>query len=168
MTHDEIVMALRWLAKETEFTFAAENLNGAADLIESLQAQLSKLEKKIAAEGFSGLKTMISKYKTVMLAANEISIKTDEELEELRAQIDASQRREQAAVEDLNGTGACFTCKHFCRNGGDCFGAGRCRLDGIEIWPCNKPGVYRVEVPDDGRKTYEWRGPQEAGEGEAE
>ena len=29
---------------------------------------------------------MISKYKTVMLAANELSIETDEELEELRAQ----------------------------------------------------------------------------------
>lgn len=87
---------------------------------------------------------------------------------ELEAQLAESQRRERAAVEDLNGTGACFTCKHFRRNGGDCFGAGRCRLDGIEIWPCNEPGVYRVEVPDDGRKTYEWRGPQEAGKGEAE
>ena len=86
-------------------------------------------------------------------------------VDDLQAQLSESQRREQAAVEDLNGTGACFTCKHFRRNGGDCFGAGRCRLDGIEIWPCNEPGVYRVEVPDDGRQTYEWRGPQEAGEG---
>lgn len=79
-------------------------------------------------------------------------------IESLQSQLAESQRRERAAVEDLNGTGACFTCKHFRRNGGDCFGAGRCRLDGIEIWPCNEPGVYRVEVPDDGRKTYEWRG----------
>ena len=86
-------------------------------------------------------------------------------IESLQSKLAASQRREQAAVEDLNGTGACFTCKHFRRNGGDCFGAGRCRLDGIEIWPCNEPGVYRVEVPDDGRQTYEWRGPQEAGKG---
>ena len=83
----------------------------------------------------------------------------------LRIQLSESQRREQAAVEDLEGAGACFTCKHFRRNGGDCFGAGRCRLDGIEIWPCNEPGVYRVEVPDDGRKMYEWRG-QQAGKGE--
>lgn len=90
------------------------------------------------------------------------------ELREQNAELAESQRRERAATEDLNGTGACFTCKHFRRNGGDCFGAGRCRLDGIEIWPCNEPGVYRVEVPDDGRKTYEWRGPQEAGEGETE
>lgn len=86
-------------------------------------------------------------------------------IESLQSQLAESQRREQAAVEDLNGTGACFTCKHFRRNGGDCFGAGRCRLDGVEIWPCNKPGVYRAEVPDDGRQTYEWRGPQGAGEG---
>ena len=89
-------------------------------------------------------------------------------IESLQAQLAESQRRERAAVEDLNGTGACFTCKHFRRNGGDCFGAGRCRLDGIEIWPCNEPGVYRVEVPDDGRKMYEWRGPQEAGNGVVE
>ncbi len=46
MTTDEIVKALRWLAKETEFTFAAENLNGAADLIESLQAQLSESQRR--------------------------------------------------------------------------------------------------------------------------
>lgn len=85
--------------------------------------------------------------------------------EQVRAQLTASQQRERAAVEDLEGAGACFSCEHFRRNGGDCFGAGRCRLDGIEIWPCNEPGVYRAEVPDDGRKTYEWRGPM-AGEGE--
>ena len=88
------------------------------------------------------------------------------EVARLQSQLAESQRREQAAVEDLEGAGACFTCKHFRQNGGDCFGAGRCRLDGIEIWPCNEPGVYRVEVPDDGRKTYEWRGPQ-AGKGDA-
>lgn len=127
MNADEIVQALRenaeWCdANEYEVPICmGDNQRGAADLIESLTAQLAE-----------------------------------------------SQRREQAAVEDLNGTGACFTCKHFRRNGGDCFGAGRCRLDGIEIWPCNEPGVYRVEVPDDGRKMYEWRGPQEAGEGKTE
>jgi hypothetical protein len=126
MNADEIVRALRenaeWCdANEYEVPICmGDNQRGAADLIESLQAQLAE-----------------------------------------------SQRRERAAVKDLNGPGACFTCKHFRRNGGDCFGAGRCRLDGIEIWPCNQPGVYRVEVPDDGRQTYEWRGPM-AGEGEAE
>ena len=86
----------------------------------------------------------------------------------LENQLAESQRREQAAVDDLEGAGACFTCKHFRRNGGDCFGAGKCRVDGVEIFPCNEPGVYRVEVPDDGRDTYEWRGPQETGKGETE
>ena len=100
------------------------------------------------------------------LAAADLIESLQTRIAELESQLSESQRREQAAVEDLNGTGACFTCKHFRRNGGDCFGAGRCRLDGIEIWPCNEPGVYRVEVPDDGRQTYEWRGPQEAGKGE--
>lgn len=61
-------------------------------------------------------------------------------IESMQSQLAESQRRERAAVEDLEGAGACFTCKHFRRNGGDCFGAGRCRLDGIEIWPCNEPG----------------------------
>ena len=101
MNADEIVRALRWLAKETEFIFAAENLNGVADLIKSQQVQLDEMEKKIAAEGFSDLETMISKYKTVMLAANELSIETDEELEELRAQLSASQRRAQDARNEL-------------------------------------------------------------------
>ena len=42
MNADEIVRALRWLAKDTAFIFAAENLNGAADLIESLQAHSTR------------------------------------------------------------------------------------------------------------------------------
>lgn len=101
MNADEIVRALKWLAKETEFIFAAENLNRAADLIESLQAQLSKLEKRIATEGFADLETMISKYKTVMLAANELSIETDEEVEMLETQLTTSQRRAQDARNEL-------------------------------------------------------------------
>ena len=120
MNADETARALKWLAKETEFVFAAENLNGAAAVIESLQAQLSKLEKRIAAEGFSDLETMISKYKTVMLAANELSIETDEELEELRAQLTASHRSAQDARNELcqkcgryreAHNGACNGCK---------------------------------------------------------
>ena len=99
---------------------------------------------------------------------HDVLVDTISLIKSLQAQLAESQHREQAAVDDLEGAGACFTCKHFRRNGGDCFGAGRCRLDGIEIWPCNEPGVYRVEVPDDGRKMYEWRGLQEAGKGEAE
>lgn len=55
--------------------------------VKELQGKLSKLENRIAAEGFPDLETMISKYKTVMLAANEISIETDEEIESLKAQL---------------------------------------------------------------------------------
>lgn len=44
----EIVNALKWLAKETEFEFAAEKLRDAADLIKSMQAQLSTKDERIA------------------------------------------------------------------------------------------------------------------------
>jgi len=73
----------------------------AADLIESLQSQLAKLENRIAAEGFPDLETMISKYKIVMLAANETSIETDEEIEALKAKLAESQRRERAAIDSI-------------------------------------------------------------------
>lgn len=89
-------------------------------------------------------------------------------IESLCADLVCVTEERDAAVADLHGTGACFTCKHFRRNAGDCFGAGRCRLDGIEVWPCDEPGVFRAEIPDDGRKTYEWRGMQPSGEGEAD
>ncbi|CDV96393.1 Hypothetical protein DPCES_5395 [Desulfitobacterium hafniense] len=75
-----------------------------------------------------------------------------------------SQRREKAAVDDLIRAGACFSCKHFLGNEGRCSGAGKCRVMGVEIFPCDRPGVYRIEIPDDGRDTYEWRGPQDAEE----
>lgn len=146
MTTDEIVKALRdyFDGKELKRGIA---LN-AADLIESLQADLRREEK-------------------VSHGQMEQNKRLRKMMDKLQANLAESQRREQAAVEDLEGAGACFTCKHFRRNGGDCFGAGRCRLDGIEIWPCNEPGVYRVEVPDDGRKMYEWRGPRKDGEGDS-
>lgn len=50
MNADETVRALRWLAKDTEFIFAAENLNDAADLIESLTAQLAESQRREQAE----------------------------------------------------------------------------------------------------------------------
>jgi hypothetical protein len=43
----EITKTLRWLARETEFVFAAEQLNAAAALIESMQAQLAEREWEI-------------------------------------------------------------------------------------------------------------------------
>jgi hypothetical protein len=45
MNADDKAKTLRWLAKETEFAFAAEELNSAADLIESLQAQLAESQR---------------------------------------------------------------------------------------------------------------------------
>ena len=47
MNADDKTKTLRWLAKETEFAFAAEESNGTADLIESLQAQLDAAERDI-------------------------------------------------------------------------------------------------------------------------
>ena len=154
MTPDEIVKALHKYAKNAQENFEVDTMrdfDSAADLIESLQAQLADYHH-------------MSELVDGKMEENQRLRRINENLQE---QLAASQCRERAAVEDLEGAGACFTCKHFRRNGGDCFGAGRCRLDGIEIWPCNEPGVYRVEVPDDGRKMYEWRGPQ-AGEGDTE
>ena len=48
MNADEIVRTLKWLAKDTEFVFAGEALDAAADLIESLQAQLAAKDAEIA------------------------------------------------------------------------------------------------------------------------
>ena len=108
MNANEIVQALREECEDcSEFSPTDKKCHGiyycptryAAALIESQAAQLAKLEKRIADEGFSDLETMISKYKTVLLAANEISIETDEEIETLKNQLAASQRRERAAAK---------------------------------------------------------------------
>jgi hypothetical protein len=46
MNADEVVRALRWLARDTDFVFAEEQLNAAADLIESQQAQLTESQRR--------------------------------------------------------------------------------------------------------------------------
>ena len=53
MSTEEKARTLRWLARETEFAFAAEELNGAADLLESQQARLDAAEGdiRLAAKG---------------------------------------------------------------------------------------------------------------------
>ena len=95
----------------------------AIDVIESLQAQLEQFNATLAREGFTELETMIAKYKTVILAANELSIETDEEIEALRGQLKESQRREKAAVEDLELVctvgESCFVCKNLEYRGDD-------------------------------------------------
>jgi hypothetical protein len=108
MNADEIVRALRenaeWCdANEYEVPICmGDNQRGAADLIESLQAQLAE-----------------------------------------------SQRRERAAVEDLSQDAHCTLCKHHLSEGGDCYGVSKCAVNGLRV-------------------GWEWRGPQEAGEGKTE
>ena len=102
-------------------TCTTENLElQAADLIESLQAQLEQFNATLAREGFTELETMIAKYKTVILAANELSIETDEEIEALREQLKESQRREKAARIEV------------CR----CCPDGEI-IDGVKHYPCD-------------------------------
>lgn len=76
-------------------------------------------------------------------------------IESLQAQLTASQRRERAAVEDLEwlaGTTVdslrCNICKYNPNDMG-------CELDGSQF-------------DDDGECRFTWRGPQEAGKGESE
>ena len=79
---DEVVKALRWLAKDTEFVFAAENLNDAADLIESMQSEVTKWKER----------------------HNQAALNFQQENREnakLQAQLSASQRREKAAVDAI-------------------------------------------------------------------
>lgn len=44
MNADEIARALRWLAKDTEFIFAAENLNAAADALDAADKRIAELK----------------------------------------------------------------------------------------------------------------------------
>ena len=96
MTTDEIVKALRWLAKETEFIFAAENLNGAADLIESLQAQLADYHH-------------MSELVDGKMAENQRLRRINENLQE---RLSASRRRGKAAVDTVEVV-RCCDCVHF-------------------------------------------------------
>jgi hypothetical protein len=85
-------------------------------------------------------------------------IETPHDVDTLLTEVDRLTRERDAAIRDLNGGQACFSCKHFRRNSGECFGAGICRVDGVKIFPCDEPYMYRVEIPNNGRDVYEWRG----------
>lgn len=78
-TPEEIVKALRWLAMETEFVFGKEQLTEAADLIESLQAEVGAAHTREDAA---------------------------------YAALAESQRREKAAVKDLETAQSCITCAY--------------------------------------------------------
>jgi len=140
-------------------------IKDAADLIESLQADAEsyqQVKKTLSDEGFSDLPAMIARYKQVMADANEIDIAKDEEMEQLRADLAASQRRERAAVEDLKlivdavreahcDETCCFACKFDCDTSINDSGVPTCECPGFERDDC-----------------FEGRGPQEAGKGSAE
>ena len=153
MTTDEIVKALRWLAKETEFIFAAENLEGAADLIESLQAKHKQaaLNYQQKCRDVVELEAQLAKYDALaadygidgktMLTLAKSQIRTAQDNINLQEQLAASRRREQADVEDARQGSVCRTC-HYLNNGCE---------------PLNL---------DAGCHKWQWRGPQEAGKGE--
>lgn len=52
-------------------------------------ASYQQVKKRLSAEGFNDLDTMITRYKQVMADANEIDIAKDEEMEQLRAALAA-------------------------------------------------------------------------------
>ena len=137
MTTDEIVKALRWLAKETEFTFAAENLNGAAALIESMQAQLADYHH--TSELVDGKMEENQRLRRIN--------------ENLQSKLAASQRREQAAVENMKIIADTYREKNC--DDGIC---GLCKFDadhGLDGYANECPGF---ETDD----CFEWRDPQEA------
>lgn len=188
MTPDEIVKALRWLAKETEFVFAAENLDGAAYLIESPQAQLAEKDAEIKrlndeppaykfyycesedsyllgyrvgnfyyARWHDGIGFVFDMSRYLPWGEHVVALHTawkehtypsePKEIDSsewfkgfLAQQLTTSQRRERAAVEDLY-----EACKGSpCNNG-----------------ICVKKNCVGNIIPCE----FEWRGPQEAGEG---
>lgn len=60
MNAEKIVEELRWLSENDEWVFAADTTDEAADLIESLQAQLAK-EKRRAERAVNDLNTLRKK-----------------------------------------------------------------------------------------------------------
>ena len=171
MTHDEIVNALRenaeWCdANEYDVPLCmGDNQRAAADLIESLQSQLAdyhhmselvdgkmeenqrlrrineNLQEQLAAERDKYAE--LQRYNVDCTKACDRQMVEILELREQSANLAESQRRERAAVEDARQGSVCRTC-HYLNNGCE---------------PLNL---------DAGCHKWQWRGPQEAGKGEAE
>jgi hypothetical protein len=116
-TAREIVKALRDAYEETDKVYfhLRTIIKDAADLIESLTAENAKLK----------IRDKTAKYHVYKDKWADAQIK-----------LAASQRRERAAVEDLNLSANCDVCKHY---------------DAGEI-SCAKPTV-------DSYSCFEWRGP---------
>lgn len=126
----------------------------AAALIESQAADAAsyqQVKKALSDEGFSDLATMISRFKQVMVETNEHSIAADEEREALEARLQGAERRERAAVEDL---------KAVLVEGG--YGCDYCKHERIQL-DCAPSCSNETKLGG-----WQWRGPQEAGKGEAE
>lgn len=120
MNAEKIVKELRWLSENDEWVFAAETMAKAADLIESLQAQL-KLEHGGA------------------LAAAENCLRLQCEVNDLQAQLAEAKRRADRAVEDMRsyierninktcGVYACDLCAHGRKE------VCKMKCDGIDKW----------------------------------
>lgn len=87
----------------------------------------------------------------VMGMADPLVDRLTADLAAMTAERDAMRERAEAAERDLGNAQPCFACKVFERNGGPCFGAGRCRVAALRAQICN--------VPYDDTSEWEWRGP---------
>lgn len=124
MNADEIAGRLREYAKRCDGVHSCWNeptLTAAADLIESLQAQLAEYEATgltpgdvkdlqglCKENGLSEYVDLIVEAKRQMSKDNERSIKQDERIEQLEAQLAASKRKERDARNEL-----CLKCGRY-------------------------------------------------------
>ena len=129
------------------------NASDAASLIESLAAQLAT--KTEEAESWRTLRLDADRIREGMM---EKEMRLIGENMRLEAQLAKSKRRERAAVEDIMCRDHCDVCK-YSKYDGRCdesdFDCGTCR----NTCPC---AMCRDE------SNWQWRGPQEPGEGEEE
>ena len=146
MTKEEIVRALRHTCDGCNPTPCCEfEALGpeAAELIEQLQSEVKRWVDKHnqAALNFQQEKAECKRLQEQLAdekdAHESTKLLRDSMYAEKDAQLAASQRRERAAVEDLNLTANCDVCKHY---------------DADEI-SCAKPTV-------DSYSCFEWRGVQ--------
>ena len=77
-------------------------------------------------------------------------------IESLRAEVDESQRREQAAVEDIMCRDHCDVCVSGKEHGGEC------KKADYDCLSCKSETCMCRDCRDEDR--WQWRGPQEAGE----
>ena len=122
-TPEEIAKNLRWLARETEFVFAKEQLTAAADLIEELKARHTQ-----AALNYQ------HKCRDVVY---------------LESQLTESQRREKAAVSDLHHGDACTICKYFDTAPKDCDAeCDKCNRVCV-CWTCRDEDKWQWRGPEE-------------------